>query len=172
MKKLVLALIVSVVFFAGSASDAKAQQKIGYINSNELLMLMPERDSALSVLETKRQDFIKQSEELEVELNRQYDAYLQQRDSLSDLIRQTKEAALNDLQGRIQTFGTAADQELQKLQGELFQPIIDKAQKAIKEVAVEMDYTYVLDTGTGAVIYFPEGALNLLEPVKKKLGIL
>ncbi len=171
MKKLLLTLFVSVLLLAGSAVNGVAQQKIGYINSNDLLLLMPERDSALVQLEAKRQEFLHQSEELQVEFNNQYEDYLQKRDSLSNLIRQTKESVLNDLNEKIQTFNNAADQELQNFQGQLFQPIIKKAQDAIKAVAEEQGYTYVLDTGAGAVLYFPEGALNLLEPVKKKLGI-
>ncbi|MCD6346511.1 MAG: OmpH family outer membrane protein [Bacteroidales bacterium] len=171
MKKVFLTLMVSAMIFAGSAMKTFAQQKIGYINSNELLSLMPERDSAAKLIDAKSQDFQRQNEELNVEYNQQYEDYLLKRDSLSDLIRQTKEAALIDAQNRIKTFASAADQELQKMQQDLFQPIIKKAQDAIKAVAEEQGFTYVLDTGTGAVLYFPEGALNLLESVKKKLGI-
>jgi len=171
MKKVFLILFASILVLTGSVYDGQAQQKIGHINSNELLMLMPERDSALAQLEEKRQEFLRQSEELTVEFNNQYEDFLRQRDSLSELIRQTKESVLRDLDQKIQAFNNAADQELQTFQQELFQPIIEKAQNAIKEVAQEEGFTYVLDTGTGAVVYFPEDSLNLLESVKKKLGI-
>lgn len=172
MKKMVLALIATVLLSVGSAWNVVAQQKIGYINSNELIMMMPERDSAMASLETKRQDFLKQSEELQVEFNQKYESYLTKRDTFSQLVRQTKEAELGDLRDRIDTFNTAADQELQRLQQELFQPIIERAQKAIKDVASEQGFTYILDIGTGAVLYFPEtGSENILPSVKKKLGL-
>lgn len=165
-------LVAAVLMMAGSANQVFAQQKIGHINSNELLMAMPERDSAVSQLEARRTEFLNQSEELQVEFNKKYENYLTRRDSLTQLIRQAKEAELQDMSQNIETFNAAADQELQRIQQELFQPIIEKAQKAIKEVATENGYTYILDIGTGAVLHFPEtGNENIMPLVKKKLGI-
>jgi len=172
MKKMILALVFTVLLSAGSALNGVAQQKIGYINSNDLIMSMPERDSAMNTLEQKRQDFLRQSEELQVEFNKKYEDYLMKQDSLSPLIRSTKEAELGDLRDRIDTFNSAADQELQRYQQEVFQPIIELAQKAIKEVATEQGFTYILDVSQGAVIFFPEeGSENILPLVRKKLGL-
>lgn len=172
MKKMVLSLIAIVLLSAGSVMNVAAQQKIGYINSQELIMAMPERDSAMGILEEKRQDFLKQSESLQVEFNKKYEAYATEVESLSTLVRQTKEDELSDLKDRIDTFTAAADQELQRLNGEIFKPIVDRAQKAIKEVAAEDGFTYVLDTYNGIVLVFPEeGSENLMPKVLKKLGI-
>lgn len=173
MKKIVLALVFTVLLSAGSALNGVAQQKIGYINSNDLMLAMPERDSAMNTLEQKRQDFLRQSEELQVEFNKKYEDYLMKQDSLSPLIRSTKEAELGDLRDRIDTFNAAADQELQRYQQEIFQPIIERAQQAIKEVAVELGFTYILDLTQGAVIYYPdeESENNIMPAVRKKLGL-
>ncbi|MCK5821662.1 MAG: OmpH family outer membrane protein [Bacteroidales bacterium] len=172
MKKMVLALIFTVLLSAGSVLNGVAQQKIGYINSNELIMAMPERDSAMTMVEQKRQDFLRQSEELQVEFNKKYEDYLMKQDSLSPLIRSTKENELGDLRDRIETFNAAADQELQRFNQEVFQPIIERAQQAIKDVAIEQGFTYILDLSQAAVIYYPEeGSENILLAVKKKLGL-
>lgn len=172
MNKKFYVLILTAILFAGSAIQVTAQQKIGHINSNELIMAMPERDSAVNQLEQKRQEFLMQSEELQVEFNKKYETYMTKRETLTQLIRQTKEAELNDMSKNIETFNTAADQELTRIQQELFQPIIERAQKAIKEVAEEQKFTYILDIGTGAVLHFPEtGTENIMSAVKTKLGI-
>ena len=174
MRKLIYVLFACTFLMAGTTIETKAQQKIGHINSQELLMAMPERDSALKVLEDQRQEILKQSEELRVEYNVKLESYIQQRDSLSPLIVKTKEDELNDFQARINNFEAAAEQELAAKQQELFQPMIDKAQNAIKSVAEENGYTYILDIAaqSGAVLYFPEGeTYNILPLVKAKLGI-
>ena len=172
MKKMVFTLIATVLLSAGSAWNVAAQQKIGYINSEELVIAMPERDSAMALLEQKNQDFVRQSEELQVEFNKKYEKYITAADSLSTLIRQTKEGELQDLKSRIDTFNAAAEQELQRLQQEIFQPVFDRAQKAIKEVAAEQGFTFILDIARGAVLYFPEeGEENIMQAVKTKLGI-
>jgi len=50
------------------------------------------------------------------------------------------------------------------------QPLIDKAKKAIDEVAVEKGYNYIFDTGTGALIYYQDSD-DIMPFVKAKLGI-
>jgi len=135
---------------------------------------MPERDSILAILEEQRQSIIKQSEELRVEYANKEEAYIRQRDSLSPLIAKTKEDELLDYQNRINTFEAAAQQQMAESQQTLFQPVIDKAQNAIKAVAEENGFTYILDIATqvGTVLYYPEDeSYDILKLVKAKLGI-
>jgi len=51
------------------------------------------------------------------------------------------------------------------------EPIIKKARDAIAAVAKANGFSYVIDSGTGALLYYPEGE-DLLPLVKKQLGIL
>lgn len=133
---------------------------------------MPENDSAQTQLAEKRAEFAKQTEELRVELNKKYEAYMRDKDTLTPLILKTKEDEINGMSTNIDNFGRAAEQELQRLNQVLYQPIIDKAQNAINEVAKEQGFTYIIDLGTGAMVYFPEEApLNILDAVKTKLGL-
>jgi len=89
---------------------------------------------------------------------------------MSDIIRQTKEKELADLETRIQTFQQQADTDLQEKQVELLQPILDKAKNAITAVAKENGYTYIFDVGTGAFLFYEKGD-NVLPLVKVKLGL-
>jgi len=52
-----------------------------------------------------------------------------------------------------------------------FQPIYEKANNAIQEVAKENKFTYVFDLAARSIIYFSEDSENVLPLVKKKLGI-
>jgi outer membrane protein len=61
---------------------------------------------------------------------------------------------------------------LQQQRQQLFQPIQDKAVKAISDVAAENGFTYILDSGVGVVVYSAPNAENILPLVKKKLGLL
>ena len=174
MKKVIFVLLACSIIGTGTAFQVKAQSKVGHINSNDLFMAMPERDSAMLVLEEQRQAILQQSEELSVQYNQKLESYINQRDSLTPLVVKTKEDELTDFQNRIRTFETAAEQELQNKQQTLFQPIIEKAQNAIKEVAKENGFNYILDVGQGGyVLYFPEDeSFDILPLVKAKLGIL
>ena len=65
-----------------------------------------------------------------------------------------------------------SQQDMQKKQGELLEPIIVKAQDAVKEVSKAGGYTVVYDTSVNAVAYFDEAVVtDILPAVKTKLGI-
>ena len=81
-----------------------------------------------------------------------------------------KQKELQDLQARIQAFEEQAQTDLQTKQEELLKPIVDRAKAAIAEVAKENGYSYVFDSGLGVLLYSEESD-NIIELVKKKLGI-
>ena len=134
-------------------------------------MSMPESDSAQAQIEKLTANYEDQLEEMNVELNKKYDDYLTNRDKYTDLIRQTKESEIADLQDRIQQFQNVATQELQNERNRLLQPIIEKANKAIKEVADEQNIMYVFDVSQGNPVYYSEQSLDILSQVMKKLGL-
>ncbi|MCX7955000.1 MAG: OmpH family outer membrane protein [Bacteroidales bacterium] len=170
MKKLLLAFLVTVLTVFMLNSQQKI--KIGYINSNELLTAMPERTEA----QKKLQDFAKQLEDqllqMQTELERKYNDYLSKKDSLTEIVRKSREEELLSLQQRIQTFQENAQSEMQKKEQELLKPIIEKAKVAIEEVAKENGFTYIFDISSGAVLVYPkESSDNILPLVKKKMNI-
>lgn len=168
MKKVLCIIATALLISGGSYAQTL---KIGHINSQELLESMPESDSAQAKLEKVSKDLQSQLEAMQVELNNKYQDYLGKRDSYSELIRQTKETELQEMQQRIQQFSQVAEQDLQKQRQETFKPILDKANKAIADVAKENNFTYVLDLSAGAVIFHSENSINLLPLVKTKLGL-
>lgn len=172
MKKLLLTLAACAMFILVSGTVSFAQQKIGHINTQEILQLMPERDSASKVFEKFNDEITKNFESMNVVYNNLLETYTKQKDSLSTFIRQAKEGELLDMQGKIQNFREVAQQELDKKQTELMAPIVDKLKKTIKAVAESNKFTYIIDVSGGALVYFPEDeALNIAPLVKAKLGI-
>lgn len=152
-------------------SVAYGEQKIGHINSQELLSIMPEADSAQRKLEMIAKDHELSLEELTVEFNKLFEDYQTNRNTYSDLKRATKEAELEDAQRRIQSFQQTAEQDLQQKRMELFQPVQEKAINAVNTVAEENDFTYIFDMGTGAIVFKGEGSIDIMPLVKEKLGL-
>lgn len=170
MKKLSLTLLIS-LFLISVTGFSQSKLKFGHLNSNDLFALMPEKAVAQKTL----QDYSKQLEDqlvaMQDELEKKYTDYQANQATLTDVVKKTKEEELTAMQQRIQTFQTNAQQELQKKESELLQPIIEKAKKAIEEVSKENGYTYVFDTGTGSLLYWPKDADDIMPLVKTKLGI-
>ncbi len=169
MKKISITIIIA-LFMIISTAQAQTKLKIGYIDSNELLMMMPERDSAKVTLEA----FAKTLEKQLLTMSSEFDAKLQdfqsQQANLSELIKQTKANELQELKTRIENFQTSAQQELENKEADLLNPIILKAKTAIEDVAKENAFTYILDVSSGALLYHDAGE-NILPLVKKKLGL-
>jgi outer membrane protein len=145
--------------------------KFGHINSQELLTAMPESDSAQAKIEKLAGDYEQQLEEMRVELNKKYDEYLTNRDNYTDLIRQTKEADITEMQQRIANFEQVAQQDLQTQQQRLIQPVLEKANNAIKLVAEENGFVYIFDVSRGNPVYFSNKSTDILPMVKTKLGL-
>jgi outer membrane protein len=164
-------LFLLAVFLIGGVTLQAQEFKFGHIDSRELLMSMPESDSAQAKIQKLASDYDQQLEEMRVELNKKYDDYLQNRDTYTDLIRQTKEADIQEMQQRIGSFEQMAQQDLQKQQSEMMRPILEKANKAVKDVAEENGFLYIFDIGSGNPVYWSEQSVDVLPLVKTKLGL-
>jgi outer membrane protein len=146
--------------------------KFGHINSEELITAMPEYDSANVKLEKYRQELVNYLELMSVELNNKSDSYNKELKNLTDLVKQTKEQELIDLNRKITEYQTNAQQKLQDKNVELFQPVYAKVDKAIKDVGKENGFFYIFDISKGSLLYFDETkSTNVLVLAKAKLGL-
>ena len=168
-----IAALMIIIALAGQSAMAQSF-KFGHINSDELIQSMPEYDSATIKLEKFRKDLVNALELMTVELNTKNDSYQKESKNLSDNVKQTKEQELIDMNKRIQDFQTNAQQQLQNKQSEVFQPIVAKVDKAIKDIGKENGFLYVFDISPSkaALLYFDETkSINVMPLVKTKLGL-
>lgn len=169
--KNVFVLFLSLALFAGiQPLQAQVKIKLGHIDSNELMTMMPGRDSAQKVLEIFAKSLEDQLAMMNQEFQTKYQDYLEKEATLLEPIKQARQKELVDLQNRIDEFKGQAQELLGQEETKLVQPLIDKAKKAIDEVAVEKGYTYIFDTGVGALLYYQDSD-DIMPFVKAKLGI-
>lgn len=169
MKKFIIILACLVSF--GFSVNAQAQ-KFGHINTNELIALMSERDSALVRLQAYNNELVETMQGMEDEYNAKYTEYNRKQAEWTNAVRETKEREIQELIQRINQFQQTAQQEMNEMQQTLMNPVLEKAQAAIEKVAKANSLTYVFDLAAGSLIYFDEQtSLNLLPLAKKELGI-
>ena len=170
MKRFKITLLMLAVAFSTVAMAQKGP-KIGHINSNDLMSAMPER----AALETQIKDYASQLTATMDAMRKEYDTkvgdFQSKQESMTDIIKETKIKEITDLEKRIGEFQQTAQADLEKKERELLQPIIDKAKKAIDDVAKENNYTLVLDSSVGGVVLYSVDSDDILGKVKKKLGI-
>lgn len=172
MKRFIgIAALTILIAFVGQSAMAQSM-KFGHINSDQLIQAMPEFDSANVKLQKFQKELQNALELMSVELNNKSDAYQKEGKNLTDIVKQTKEQELTDMNRRIQEFQTNAQTQLQQKQSELFQPVYAKVDKAIKDVGKENGFVYVFDVAKGSLLYFDETkSTNVMVLAKAKLGL-
>jgi len=147
-----------------------AQDKLGHINSKEIISIMPE----IPGIEKKIDELSKQWESEIVKMREEYNTkikeYQQKQDSMPDGIKQIRMSEIQEMEQRISTFQQTAYTDLQKQQ-DMVNPVIEKVRKAITDVAVENNYTYIFDLSAQSIIYQSPKSNDITALVKKKLAI-
>lgn len=166
MKKIFLFLACGLFF----GSSAFAQAKFGYINSDELLSIMPEVRKADSSLQLYAKSYQDQLEQMMKEYQKKGQDFQAQERTMTEAVKEVKVKEIQQLEERIQTTQQSAQEKVAKKKEELYSPILEKADKAIKDVAKANNFDYVFDASRGNILYAKESD-NIMPLVKAKLGI-
>lgn len=163
MKKLIVAgmMVLGVI-------TTSAQQKIGYVNTDELIGIMPEAEKADLELKDFQTALGQQGQDMMKELTAKDSIFVKDSAKLSPSMKEIKRKELIELYQRVQGWQTQAQELYQQEAQKKIAPIRDKAMDAIRVVAKENGYSYILDIN--AIIVAPPGD-DVLTLVKKKLGI-
>ena len=165
-------LLTIALMLIGAVSFAQTT-KIGYTNVEYIVTQLPEYSS----IERQLQEFSTQ-------LEKQYQSKVQEfQTKAQDLqanyenmlpqVAQDKEQELQNLRQSIEKFQREADQSIQRKQGELLQPVYDKIQVAIREVATSNGYTHIFSDGMGAVsiLLYASDDDDVTNLVLKNMGV-
>ncbi|MFM2386307.1 MAG: hypothetical protein RL660_1064 [Bacteroidota bacterium] len=168
MKKLLIALSLILASFG----TALAQSKVGHINAAELISIMPDTKKADAELQAYVKTLEDKLQKMQTDLQTKYEAL--QKDvaagTVSEVVKEARMKELQDLDTRMQEASEKAQQEVAAKREALYEPILTKADAAIKAVAAQAGYAYVLDSGNGTLLVAPD-ADNLMPLLKKYLNI-
>ena len=173
MKIKVLAIALLVAGFAFSTQAQDAALKIGYANVDYILSQMPETKQVESELADYQKQLSTQLESKMQTFQTKLADYQNGAPNMIPEVRADKEAELQQLQQSIQEFEQNAATSLQNKQLELLQPLYDKVQNNIDEVAKAEGYTYVFSTGQGLspVLLYANDKYDISKTVLTKMGI-
>jgi len=161
--------LTAVLLFVVAATVGSQAQKFGHIDLQGLIQVMPERTTAEQELSTFQKELEDVLGEMQTNLNTAMGEFEQLGADASEIKRNAKVAEIQDMQQRIQNYTQTAQGQIQQKNGELFKPIMDKAQEAIGEVAKEKGLLYVFEVNS--LLYKSNESVDVLPLVKAKLGI-
>jgi len=170
MRHFLSVITFSLLLLVGASASAQTL-KFGHIDFQQLVQGMNEFEVAQKAMAKLTTDLESQLGVMQKEYqtkSQEYVALIKQ-PNVTDAIRQAKEADITSLQERIQTFQQQAQENLQKEQTKQMQPVVEKARKAVADVAKEQGLIYVFDAPS--ILYFDASlSVDILAAAKSKVG--
>jgi outer membrane protein len=165
---LVLALPLALPFVSAAQS-----LKVGYTDAQLIVAQMDDYRSIMTQLQQLAEGSQGEFEELQIGYQEQLADYQQKQALLSDQARQNREKELVAKQAEIQQFLQNKEQELAEEEANLMNPLLEKVQTAINDVAAEKGLNVVLNAQAGGspVLLYADEEMDITEAVMSKLGI-
>lgn len=146
-----------------------AQEKIAYINAQEIFTQMPEFAGVQAKLKAKSDSMEKNAAAIESEYAALVKKFSDSTEEPTASVVADRQKQLEQLQERYQNFVQTSQAEMERAQQDEFAPLKEKMTKAIKEVGDENNYTYVADAAM--FLHIGSHATDANKQVKAKLGI-
>ncbi len=171
MKKLIKISFMLVALVA--MTTTLQAQKFGYVFSLQVLAEFPETKIADSNLETLQKQLQKKFEGMYAAAQEKANKYQQdfQDGKLSRIQQEEAQATLAAEEKKIVEYQQKIQKQIEDKRNELYGPILEKVDSAIKEVAKESGLTMVFNADTQILLYADEST-NITDKVKAKLGML
>ena len=161
MKKIFTIIALVAITISTSA------QKLGHINSQEMMVQMTEYKAAETELERYQGELMRELE-MFASLIKEDEARFQE--DAPNLTPEIKESRYNELMQKGQNFQIKqgeAEQKLQEKEAMLMQTVLKRIKEGVQKVAKENGFTYVFDTSS---LHFAGGE-DITPLLKKELGI-
>jgi outer membrane protein len=167
MKKIIALLTLLTLFFATNQA-----QKYAFVDIQYILAELPEYNEAQKELNKLAEAWQKEIQALYLDIDKKVQALQQEQILLPIETKKQREAEIAKLQQQAkelqqQRFGPTGD--LFKKRQELIEPIQVKIYKAIKDIANEKGYDFILDKGSNGNVLFANPKFDKSDEILKKV---
>lgn len=168
----VISKISILVLILVSGSVVAQTPKFGHINLQDLINVMPERDSALVKLEKYGNELQENLTAIQNEYQTKLQAYQQKSATWTAATLETKQKELVDIQNRYEQYQTSANTEFQQMQQTLFAPVYQKANEVLAKLGKANNMVYIFDISSGNIPYVdPNLSIDVLPLAKADMKI-
>lgn len=174
MRKCFSVLLLAVLFAAVGLNSAAAQQRIGYIDSEEILRQIPEYATIQQNVERMVQEWRGELDAIQREIDEMFREY-QARELLytqEERIRKRDEIVEREEEAeqlRLRYFGPEG--ELFRQQEQLMRPLQERILEAVEEVAAAEGFDYVFDKSGDFLFLYAREQHDISRRVLEALGI-
>lgn len=172
IKRIWLAIAAAVVCLP-IGNSALAQLKVGYTDAQLVVAQMSDYRETLQQLQALAESSQLEYQQLMQRYQDKLADYQKKQALLSDAARTTRERELTTMQGEIQQFLANKEQELEQKEAELMNPLLERVQNAINEVAAEQSLDLVINAQAAGspVLLYADESMDITETIMARLGI-
>ena len=163
-----------IFFLLLSITNLSFGQKYAFVDVQTILEKMPEYKEAQKELDDLAEKFQKEIEDKHKEIEEKNKAYQQEKILLPEETKAQREQELQQLSNearQLQQKYFGPNGLLFKKRKELIEPIQDKIYKAIKQLAKEKGYDFIMDDKNNSNILFVNPKYDKTNSILKKLGL-
>jgi len=142
-------------FFLSVALSVNAQQRIGHVNSAQLLDTLTSYKEAGKKLDQKKSEEIAKFQTLEKAFQAEYNKLMEEAPEMPKLMLEQEQQKLMLKQQELENFEPEMTRKLQMYQKQYMEPILERTQKAIAIVAERKKLNYIFDETVS--LYFKGG---------------
>ena len=141
------ALVLPAASALASAQNGAQTPKFAYVDSRVILQRAPGSAAIQAQITKERADAQASVQKMQDSLRVMYDAYLKEKPTLTAAQVEQREKALQSKNADFDQRVGALDQEMQKRQYDLIQPMMAQIREVLDAIRNEERYTFIFDVG-------------------------
>lgn len=173
MIKKILPLFLTFIAIAFSTNlSAQTDCNVAYINSTELLELVPgkvEASKAINELNHKYQNELKY---MQNDYNNKYTDFLSNQNRMAESIKLRRMQELYELEQQINRFMKTAQEDIDSQEAQLIAPLREKLIQVVTQLGIEHGYTCIYDKANPTIVFISPEAADANPFVKARLKTL
>jgi outer membrane protein len=160
----------TVAAVVAAQSPATQAPKFAYVDSRTILQRAPGSAAIQAQITKERSDAQASVSKMQDSLRQMYDAYLKEKATLSAAQQEAREKALQTRNAEFDQRVGQMDQDMQKRQYDLIQPMMAQIREVLDAIRNEESYTFIFDVGNDpGLIVAADKNLDITERVISRL---
>ncbi len=164
--------IICITIYTFFSITSFAQNKLGHINTSDIIQSMPEYGKAKQDIKTLEDKLTTELNLMQQELQKKIEELNQLPENTAIIIKQKKENEISEMKGKINQAYEDSQNTLNKTATEKMQSISYSVKEAIKKVGQKEGFLYIIDIANNNLLYYsPTYSIDITTQVKSALGL-
>lgn len=171
MKKILLSGLFTLFILISGNVAAQTAQQIAFVNSNNVLDVMPERIEASKKLTDLNRKYQDELQVMQNDYNKKYTDFISFQTSMAENIRLRRMQQLYELERELNEFMKVAQEDIQNQEKQMLDPLRQRVKEAITQIGIEHGFICIYDLANPTIAFVTPNATDITPLVMQKLGI-